>query len=210
MRLVPPSPAGLAEAAACLRAGGCVAHPAETMYGLAVDPWNEAALDQLYTLKGRDRSRPVLLLIAAPGCLDALVRPLSPAARACVEAFWPGPLSLVLARAPAGPVHVADPADRLCVRCPASDVARALCQAFGGPITSTSANRSGQAPARTPAAIDLTGVDVTLDTGPCAPGPPSTVYDPETGQVLREGAVSREALCEVLRRAGLPGNVGAP
>ncbi len=193
MRVLAPSPEAFAEAAQVLRAGGVVAYPTETVYGLAVDPHNADALTRLFEVKGRPDTNPVLLIVDSPLQLDAVALPLSPRARRCAEAFWPGPLSLVLAAVPGLAAAIA-PAGKVCVRCPGSEVARALCNAFGGAVTSTSANLSGEPPATDAAGASLAGVSLVIDGGALPPSAPSTVYDPDTGTVFRAGAIAAEAL----------------
>lgn len=195
MNFVPPTSAGIAAAAEAIRAGEVVAYPTETVYGLAVDPFNEQALERLVAVKGREEGKPVLLIVAEPDQASRLTDgPLTPRAAACAAAFWPGPLSLVLPGNPALSRMLLNGEGRVCVRCPSCETARALCRAAGGPLTSTSANRSGEAPARCAAEADLPGVALVLDGGALAPSPPSTVFDPERGIVLREGAVALDEL----------------
>jgi len=188
MRL-PISPASIAQAAGILRAGGIVAYPTETVYGLAVDPFSEAALRRLMEAKGRPETNPILCIIAGAEQLDALVAEVSPKARRCMDRFWPGPLSLVLPRKEGVPDLLTAGSGRVCVRCPDHDDARALCAAFGGPITSTSANRSGEPAVSDLDDLYLEDIALALDAGPLPPSPPSTVYDPDAGKVLREGAI---------------------
>ncbi len=197
-----PSREGLAIAAACIRSGGIVAYPTETVYGLAVDPFSEEAVAALFEAKGRAPEQPVLLVIADLDQLGRVAGAVSERASAYAEAFWPGPLSLVLPRADALPKAVTAGRSDVCVRCPSSDVTRALCRAAGMPLTSTSANRSGESPARSLSEIDLPGVAFGVDGGRLEDSPPSTVLEPERGAVLREGAVSAAALEAFARRAG--------
>jgi L-threonylcarbamoyladenylate synthase len=192
VKFVPPTPEGLAEAAAILHAGGVVAYPTETVYGLAVDPHSPSALRKLFQVKGRPDANPVLLIVADATQLAQVALSLSARAMHCVETFWPGPLSLVLPAVPGLPAEIA-PQGKVCVRCPGSDLARALCAAFGAAITSTSANISGEPPA-THAQAALEGVDIVVDGGALAASAPSTVYDPDADVVLREGAIASSLL----------------
>lgn len=203
MRVLPATPGGLAVAAAAIRAGEVVAYPTETVYGLGADPFNESALARLFEIKGRPETNPVLLIVSDAEEVGRVAAEVSEAARACMDAFWPGPLSLVLPAAAGLPAAVTAGGTKVCVRCPGSDVARALCRLAGGPVTSTSANRSGE-----PAALRLDdallpGVVLVLDGGTLPSSLPSTVYDPDTGEVLRAGAVPEEAL-RALRRPAAP------
>jgi L-threonylcarbamoyladenylate synthase len=197
VKIVQPSPKGIADAARALVSGAIIAYPTETVYGLGVDPFSDDALGLLFSAKGRDEGNPILLIVADLEQLNGVVSAVSERARAFADAFWPGPLSLLLPKSNRLPDRLTAGKPLVCVRCPACPVARSLCQAVGGAITSTSANRSGHAPARSLAEIDLPGVAIGIDGGVLAPSPPSTVFDPETGQVLRAGTVSAEALATV-------------
>ncbi|MFP4499750.1 MAG: L-threonylcarbamoyladenylate synthase [Candidatus Hydrogenedentota bacterium] len=195
---VPPVPAGIAEAVAALRRGHVVAYPTETVYGLAVDPWNEPALERLYHVKGRPAHNPVLLAVADDAQLQAVVATVPAAARPYMAAFWPGALTLLFPRHPELPQAVTAGASKVAVRCPAHEVVRQLCRAFGGAVTSTSANHAGMPPARTPAALaQLQGVSVVIDAGPLPECALSTLFDPETGEILRAGAISAAELARV-------------
>lgn len=198
MKRVPPNAAGYAEALSILRAGGIVAHPTETVYGLAVDPFNPEAVARLFQAKGRAESNPVLLIIADPEDARRVARAIGANARRLIDAFWPGPLSLALPKTPDLPAALTAGGDTVSLRCTASPEARALCQVFGGPLTSSSANRSGQPPATAPDEIDLDGVALVIDAGALAPSPPSTVYDPDSGTLFREGAITGAMIRRVL------------
>jgi L-threonylcarbamoyladenylate synthase len=197
MEVLTPSPENLRRAAEALREGGVVAYPTETVYGLGVDPFNAAALERLYALKGRDERHPVLLIVANLDQLRPVVGPMSVSAQAYATAFWPGPLSMVLPAATGVPASLRGPDGKVCVRWTSNEIASALCMAFGGAIVSTSANISGQAPARSAREVPGEGVAICIDGGVLTAGSVSTVFDPETGKVLRAGAVSSEALARV-------------
>lgn len=197
MIAVPAEPDGISQAAQAIRNGLVVAYPTETVYGLGVDPFSQAALNRLFAIKQRDHSHPVLLIVADPDQLGRVVAAMSERARAVAEAFWPGPVSLVLPKAPGLP-DLVTAQGKVCVRWPASPIAQDLCRAVGGPITSTSANRSGEPPARTFAELALPGVAIGIDGGTLEESGPSTVYDPDEGLVLRQGAVSATAIEAVL------------
>lgn len=185
---------GFAAAAHALRCGEVVAYPTETVYGLGVDPGNPEAIKKLYGVKGRGRQQSVILIGDTVDDFVPYVREFSAFADAVAARFWPGPLSLVL------PAHediartLIGPNETVCVRIPGLDSARELCQAFGGAITSTSANRSGEAPALNADDAALPDVAVLLDGGILGHSDPSTVYDPERRTVLRAGAVAEETL----------------
>ncbi len=194
----PRQPESIQDAVATLRKGGIVAYPTETVYGLAVDPYNLHALDLLFSAKGRNREKAILLIVADQAQLADVTATVSPRAQALIDAFWPGPLSILFPKHPELPEALAPGLDKICVRCPGADVARALCAAFGGAITSTSANASGEAPIARLADLHLPHIALGLDGGTLAPSPPSTIVDAETGEVLREGVVSRAAIAAVL------------
>lgn len=198
MTIVPLSPEGLRKAAAALRTGEVVAYPTETVYGLAVDPFSESALRRLFAMKGRDARNPVLLVVADVTQLGPVVRTVSPRAAAYIEAFWPGPLSLLFPRADRLPALLTAGSAQVCVRCPACAPARELCRIFGGALTSSSANLSDAPPARSVAELDLPGIAVAVDGGILAPGLPSTVFDPDQGRIVREGRISMGMLERVV------------
>lgn len=193
MKRLFPDAAGIAEAAEILCTGGVVAYPTETVYGLAANPFDEAALDHLFEMKGRTENHPVLLIIEGLDQLPPLVAEVTPRAHRCMDKFWPGPLSLLLPAASNLPQRVA-PKGRVCVRWTAHPMAQALCRAFGGAITSTSANRTGAPPARSLDELKLPGLDAAIDGGTLPPTQPSTIYDPEFGEIIREGAVRADDL----------------
>lgn len=187
-------------AALALKAGKVVAYPTETIYGLGVNPLSNEAVERLFEVKGREKGKPILLVVANEDQLDEVVAGVSQAARACMQAFWPGPLSLLFPRSPRLPESLTAGMDKVCIRCTSSSIARDLCLAFGGAITSSSANRSGERPAHSLTDICLPGVSVAVDGGMLPPSVPSTVFDPDTCEVLRPGAVTEEQLRAVVGR----------
>lgn len=190
MKIVQPDKAGIEEAVAALRNGEIVAYPTASVYGLGVDPFNTAALENLFQIKARDASNPVLMIIGETDHLDRLVTTVSPAAQKCIDAFWPGQLSLLFPANEGISELLMGDRRKICVRYSAHPVASELCTAFGGAITSTSANKSYELPASSPETLDMEGVSVCIDGG-IADQTPSTIFDPDTGDVLREGAISR-------------------
>lgn len=197
MEVLTPTAANLERAAEALRAGEVVAYPTETVYGLGVDPFNEAALDRLYRVKQRDPQHAVLLIVGHLDQITAVAAPLTATAAAYVEAFWPGPLSLLLPPAFGLPPAILGPDGEVCLRWTSHPIAAALCTAFGGAIVSTSANLSGQPPARRAPDVPPRGVAICIDGGELGSGPASTVFEPESGRILREGAISRELLARI-------------
>ncbi len=200
MRIVPPTPAGIEEAAQALRRAEIVAYPTETVYGLGVDPFSISAIERLYAVKARDPETPILLIAADEEHVVRMVRSISPAARRYMDAFWPGPLSLILPAASGLPPALLGSGGTICIRRTSSPLARDLCRAFGGAIVSTSANLAGQPPARSAGDIHLPGVSLAIDGGDLGDALPSTILDPESGVIYREGVISRSTIERVLDR----------
>ena len=205
MRIVPPTAEGIAVAVEAIRQGLLVIHPTETVYGIAADPFNPKALARLYACKGRQKSNPILLVAASLEQVRDVTSGMSEVALRCAEAFWPGPLSLLLPKAESLPEAVTAGREHVCVRVPAHSLVRDLCLKAGHALTSTSANPSGEEPATSVEGIEVPGIAVCIDGGELAPSLPSTVYDPDRGIVLREGAVSRAALGKFGKVAKSPG-----
>ena len=182
----------LALAVVALRRGEIVAYPTETFYGLAVDAFDELALARLRELKGR-AEKAFSVLVVGPEMLDGLVEPPSEKARALMERYWPGALTLALpAKAGVPAALVADGC--VAVRESPHPLARALVRAFGGPVTATSANLAGAPPATSPDEVvsALGGRCVVLPGGTTAGGAPSTLARVRGNriEVLRAGAVT--------------------
>jgi tRNA threonylcarbamoyl adenosine modification protein (Sua5/YciO/YrdC/YwlC family) len=194
--------AGLAAAVGTLRAGRLVVFPTDTVYGIGADAFNPDAVRGLLAAKGRGADMPASVLVGSWSTIDGLVADVPAAARALLEAFWPGGLSMVLPHAPSLAWNLGDTLGTVMVRMPLHPVAIELLREFG-PMAQSSANATGQAPASdVAAATEQLGevVDVYLDGGPCAKPVPSTIVD-LTGAspvILREGAVSAAAVSEVL------------
>lgn len=197
MEILLPNTSGLDQAATALREGKIVAYPTESVYGLGVNPFDEQALEALYRVKERDPGNPVLIIISNEEHLEQLVDHLTPDARKAMDAFWPGPLSILFpAKANLSNLLLGDQ-KKVCIRHTSHPVAGALCRFFDGPIVSTSANLYNQNPAQSPEEIQLPGIAVCIDGG-VADNTPSTVFDPDSGTVLREGAISRVELVNAL------------
>ncbi len=203
----------IAAAVETLRAGGLVAYPTDTLYGLGADALNEAAVERVFEAKGRPQGMPLPLLIADAAQLAAVAESVPGVALRLAEAFWPGGLTLVLPVSSAVPPLVTARGWKVAVRLPDHPVPRALAEGLGRPITGTSANRSGGPEPRTADGVrEALGdaVDVVLDAGPSPAGRSSTVLDVTTEQprILRLGAVSQEeierALGMAVAREGIP------
>jgi L-threonylcarbamoyladenylate synthase len=192
---VRPDPTAVADAAATLREGGVVAIPTDTLYGLAADPWNWAAVAKVFTIKGRPDDRALPLVAADVDQVEQWLGEMSPMARDLAQRFWPGPLTLVMRAPEALAPGVTAGGTTVGVRVPAHAVTRALCAAFERPVTATSANISGQSATDDPDRVAETlvsGLDLLLDSGTTPGGPASTIVDLTHGDVrlIREGAVS--------------------
>ncbi|ASA24544.1 L-threonylcarbamoyladenylate synthase [Paenibacillus donghaensis] len=196
--------AAIAEAAALLRAGGTVAFPTETVYGLGADARNTAAVEMVFAAKGRPSDNPLIVHVAGVAALDDLVSEVHETAAALMAAYWPGPLTLVL---PARPgvlsPRVTAGLDTVGVRMPDHPVALALLKAAGCPVAAPSANRSGR-PSPTLASHvqdDLAGyIGGVLDGGAAGVGLESTVVQVQpdgTVAVLRPGGITAEQLAAV-------------
>lgn len=199
-RLADASPEAIAEAATCLRAGGLVAMPTETVYGLAADATSDTAVAAIYAAKERPAINPLIshVLDIETARKHAIF---GPEAERLARAFWPGPLTLVLPAASTCRISLLARAglDTVAVRSPSHAAARALMEAAGVPLAAPSANRSGAVSPTTAAHVvaDLEGrVDWILDGGPCRHGLESTIVACLSGrpQLLRPGAITREAI----------------
>jgi len=194
----------LREAAGIVRGGGVVAFPTETFYGLGACPFDARAVQRIVALKGRSPGAgPILVLIRSRADLAALVSAITPAAERLMEACWPGPLTLVFHAAAAVPTVLTAGTGTIGVRLPAHQDVQRLLEAVGGPLTGTSANRSGRPPATTAEEVARAlgdGVDAILDGGAAPGGLPSTVIDTTVSppRVIREGRVQTALLRSVL------------
>jgi L-threonylcarbamoyladenylate synthase len=142
-RSMTPNPRFLAEMIDSLRAGGAVIFPTDTLYGLGVDPCSEKGLNRLFTAKGRDRGKPIPLLLSGGDQVDRWTRHVPPAAARLMGRFWPGALTLVLPADPGVHPAVTGGGDTVGLRVPDHPVPRALAAGLSGAVTGTSANRSG-------------------------------------------------------------------
>ena len=197
-----------------LRAGGLVAFPTETVYGLGADAWNAEAVARIFTVKRRPADNPLIVHVADQNGLAAVAARVPPLARRLAARFWPGPLTLVVDAAPEVPAVTTGGLATVAVRMPDHPVALALLDAAGVPIAAPSANRSGRPSPTTAAHVlaDLGGdVDVVLDGGSCPVGVESTVVDARGDRplILREGAVTREQL-KMYDPPSVPDASGAP
>lgn len=193
-------------AAEVLRRGGIVAYPTETSYGLGALARDAAAVGRLAAAKGRTDGKPLPLLAGDRRQVDEVAE-LDAAAARLADAFWPGPLTLVLPARPGLPAEITAGTGTVGVRVSSSEVARALALAAGGALVSTSANPAGGAPALRPEDLDpelRARLDAVLDAGPAPGGLPSTVValDRGSARLVREGAVPFPEVLAALRGGG--------
>ena len=190
-----PADPVLAEAAALLRAGGLVAFPTETVYGLGADGLDPEAVARIYAAKGRPATNPVILHLADAAAARALAAHWPPEAQALADRFWPGPLTLVLPASGRVPAIVRAGGPTVALRCPAHPVALALLRAVDRPLAAPSANRSQHlSPTRAAHVVASLGdaVDLVLDGGPTTAGLESTILDlaGERPRILRPGPLA--------------------
>ena len=195
VKVVRASQAELEAAVDALRDGELVAFPTETVYGLGANASNPAAVRKVFELKGRPPSHPVIVHIDQQKYLKRWVRELTPAAEKLADAFWPGPLTLVLPRGESVHDEVTGGQDSVAIRIPSHPMARQLLDAFGGGIAAPSANRFGRLSAtRAEHVQDEFGdaVKVILDGGECQVGLESTIVSclDDTVRLLRPGSIT--------------------
>jgi L-threonylcarbamoyladenylate synthase len=203
----PVSAREIAQAAQWLAAGELVAFPTETVYGLGADARNPQAVARIYTTKGRPADHPLIVHLAPEANLADWAREISEMAQRLIEAFWPGPLTLILQRADAVPAIVSAGQDSIGLRCPAHPIAQALLRAFQGGqggIAAPSANRFGHlSPTTAQHVYDEFGLSEdlhVLDGGACPLGIESTIVDVTRGfpALLRPGHITLTQLTAVL------------
>lgn len=194
----------VARAAAVIRAGGLVAFPTDTLYGLAADPFSASAVRRVFDAKGRPADRSVPLVAADAAQVASQIGPQTSTARRLADRFWPGPLTILM-RAPGGmAADVSSGTGKVGVRVPAHAVARELCRSAESVLVATSANPSGSAATTNPdevAASIGASIDMLIDSGPTPGGQPSTIVD-ATGdevQLVRAGAIPWEVIDTCLR-----------
>jgi L-threonylcarbamoyladenylate synthase len=186
-------------AASVLRAGGLVAFPTETVYGLGADASSDSAAAKIFAVKGRPRAHPLIVHLAPEASLDDWASDIPEAARTLAARAWPGPLTIILRRGPRVALAATGGSETVGLRVPAHPVAQVLLRAFGGGIAAPSANRFGAVSPTTAdhVAADLGGdVDYILDGGPCDVGVESTIVDLSRARavLLRPGGLPREVI----------------
>lgn len=205
----------LSEAARILREGGLVAFPTETVYGLGANALDQEAAKKIYAAKGRPSDNPLIAHIAREPELETLVQGISKAGRTLMEAYWPGPLTMVFPKSGAVPYETTGGLDTVAVRMPGDPVARRLIELAGVPVAAPSANTSGRPSPTTADHVfqDMDGrIEMILDGGEVGIGVESTIVD-LTGPVpvlLRPGAVTLEMLCAAVGEVAVDPAVARP
>lgn len=194
---------GVEKAVGVLRAGGLVAFPTETVYGLGANAEDPAAVMRVFQAKGRPPSHPLIVHLGGVERLGEWVEDVPETALLLAKRFWPGPLTLVLRRSRRVPLEATGGLETVAVRVPDHPLALALLSAFGGGVVAPSANRFGSVSPTTAGDVRTElgdAVDLVLDGGPCAVGVESTIVDVtgEAPSVLRPGGVTREDVESVL------------
>ena len=214
-QILPPDASSLSLAAELIQQGGLVAFPTETVYGLGADALNPEAVRSIFAAKGRPADNPLIVHIFRREQLDSICD-LPDAAVPLMDAFWPGPLTLLFPKKAAVPDVVTAGLPTVAVRMPSHPVAQAFLAACGLPVAAPSANRSGRPSPTTAAHVleDLSGnVPLILDGGSCEVGLESTVLDLCHGEpcILRPGGVTKEMLEDVLKKpVSLAGSILRP
>ena len=214
-QVLPVDKDSIALGAEILREGGLVGMPTETVYGLGANALNPQAVRSIFEAKGRPGDNPLIVHVSCMEEVAPLVREIPKAAQKLMDAFWPGPMTIILPKAACIPTEVSAGLDTVGIRLPASDAARALIAAAGCPVAAPSGNRSGR-PSPTTAQHMLEDMDgripLILDGGACEVGVESSVID-ATGEVpiiLRPGGITPEMVEEVLGRVEVDEHVMSP
>ncbi len=215
VRIVRATQVEIETAVQALRDGELVAFPTETVYGLGANAQNPAAVRKIFEAKGRPTSHPVIVHLDSPRYLHRWVKEVPGAATQLAEHFWPGPLTMVLPRAPHVHDIVTGGQDTVAIRVPQHPMAQQLLTAFGGGIAAPSANRYGRlSPTRAEHVRDELGeaVKVILDGGECQIGLESTIvaFEGPHVRLLRPGAVTAGQIRQVINELLIGGNLESP
>ena len=211
----PVNEESIAEAAKIIREGGLVGMPTETVYGLGADALNEDAVLSIFAAKNRPADNPLSVHVSSLEEIPPLVREIPESAKMLMEAFWPGPMTLILPKSDCISSAVSAGLDTVGIRMPASDAARALIRASGRPIAAPSANRSGKPSPTTAQHVyeDMDGrIPMILDGGECEVGVESSVIDVTGGTpiILRPGGITPEMVERVLGACEVDEHVMSP
>lgn len=205
-------------AAQIIAAGGLVAVPTETVYGLAANGLDECAVHRIYEVKGRPEVKPLALMVAGADAMDEYCAPVPPQARLLAEKFWPGPLTIVMQAKDTVPNIVRAGGTTVGLRCPAHELTLAALKAAKLPFAAPSANPSGEAsPKNAHTVLDYFDgkIDAVIDGGECGIGHESTLIDMSAApyKILRQGALDRGAIANALAEGvtivGITGGTGS-
>ena len=204
LKVDPNTEAVFANARTVLLAGGVIAFPTDTFYGLGVDPFNREAVNKVFELKGREKNKPLILLISSRVQLETMVKEITPAHSALIHKFWPGPLTLLFKPGSVIPENVSAGSNRIGIRQPGNTMTRNLISALGKPITAPSANLAGESPPITAKQVQQSfgnRVDLIFDGGTCQGGRPSTLVDAVEMPVrlVRQGVIAFSEIEMALR-----------
>ena len=202
-----PQPDRIDYIVSCLRKGNVIALPTDTFYGLAVDPVNLYAVEQIYQIKTRQKHKPLSLLIASLAQAYELVRSADPMMDRLAERFWPGPLTMIVRAGTRLSLRSTANTGNVALRVPDAAIPRAVVERFGLPITATSANLQGASECTHAACVrDQLGdrIPLIIDGGPTGRRQPTTIVDLTLGEgrweILREGAIPTHEIVMVLQR----------
>ncbi|HSP61887.1 MAG TPA: L-threonylcarbamoyladenylate synthase [Pyrinomonadaceae bacterium] len=204
--IIPQTPKSRPRIAETIARGGIIAFRTDTFYGLGADPFNRSTIQRIKQLKGREATKPILVVISDLDQIERFISERSHAFDLLAEQFWPGPLTLIGKAAKAVPDEVTAGTGTIGVRLPDDDNVRELVSACSGALTATSANPSGAEPARTADGVESyfgAAVDLIVDDGEARTDRPSTVVDASAAEpkLIREGAV---AWAEIEKRLNQP------
>jgi L-threonylcarbamoyladenylate synthase len=192
-----------AEIASLLKSGGVIAFPTDTAYGLGADPFNEAAIERIFRIKGRRAAKPILLVVDSVALAESVSRP-PDCFYDLAGKFWPGPLTVVVPSAATLPGRLTAGTNTIGIRWPLAPLAEAVIQYFGKPLTATSANRSGMSSTVTAEEVQAQlgeSVDALIDGGALPARGGSTLLDLtlDPPVILREGPITFESLSDFFK-----------
>ncbi len=202
-KITSPDDEKIGEVGQILRNGGLVAIPTETVYGLAGNALDGNSAKKIFSAKGRPSDNPLIVHISSLEQWDSLVRYIPESAKALADAFWPGPLTVILPKSDKVPTEVSGGLDTVAVRMPENEIARAIIESAGVPLAAPSANLSGSpSPTRACHVIeDMNGrIDAIVDSGDCSVGVESTVLSlaVSPARLLRPGKITAEMIADVI------------
>lgn len=189
-----PDLALLAEAAEIIKSGGIIGYPTETVYGLGGDIFNADTVERIFTIKGRQFNKALIVIVDSVEMLQPLIETMPANAKKLINKFWPGPLTLIFKAAPIVSRKLSGGGSTIAIRIPDNPICLALLKLCNTPITSTSANLAGEASALSAEAVTKSlgsKLDLVIDGGPSQSSKPSTIVDltTERPQIRRPGAI---------------------